>query len=111
MNKITFGKSVPMLPMDPISFQARKYKRPLVTKPPAISGSGTVGAAQSRTPGIWLGSPTVTWAWFIDMQEVAQGGSYTPTVLDRGKTLTVLERATGADGLTASSRSAGVVIP
>lgn len=111
MNRITFGRGVHQLPMDPLSFHAKTYQRPLNTKAPAVSGSGTVGAAQSRTPGIWSGSPTVTWAWFIDAQEVAQGGTYTPTVGDKGKTLTVLERAVGANGLAASSRSAGVVIP
>lgn len=94
-----------------ISFRQQTYARPLVTKPPAISGSGTVGAAQSRTAGIWEGSPTITWAWFLDGQEVQQGGSYTPVAQDSGKTLTVLERAVSVNGLAASSRSAGVVIP
>lgn len=107
---IRFGKN-PISLGQPISFAARVFARPQVTKAPAISGSGTVGAAQSRTPGIWTGTPTVTWAWFLDGQEVAQGGTYTPTIQDKGKTLTVLERAKAATGLCASSRSAGVVIP
>lgn len=114
MKRITFGRGVQVLPHakgDPISFRAKTYARPLVTVPPSISGSGTVGAAQSRVPGIWLNSTAVTWAWFLDGQEVAQGGTYTPTALDSGKTLTVLERATNASGLGASSRSTGVVIP
>lgn len=114
MNRITFGKGVPVLPNqpgDPLSFQAKKYQRPLVTKTPTINGSGTVGAAQSFTPGIWIGSPTVTATWFIDQMVVGVGLTYTPVAADRGKTLTVLERAVGADGLAASSRSPGVVIP
>lgn len=114
MKRITFGKGVQVRPLgydDPISFQAKAYARPRNTLPPAISGSGTIGAAQSRTPGIWIGSPTVTYAWFLDGQEVQQGGTYTPTILDSGKTLTILERAVMANGLAASSRSAGVVIP
>lgn len=114
MKRITFGRGVQVLPHtqgDPISFRAKVYARPLVTKPPAVSGSGTVGAAQSRTPGVWLNSTAVTWVWELDGQEVAQGGTYTPTAQDSGKTLTVLERATNASGLGASSRSAGVVIP
>lgn len=112
MNRITFGRGVPILPQNDVrSFQAKSYIRPRVTKPPAVNGSGTVGAAQSFTPGIWIGSPTVTASWWLDNQEVSTAATYTPTVGDKGKTLTVLERATTANGLTASSRSAGVVIP
>lgn len=114
MNRIRFGKGVPVLPVepgDPISFQTKVYARPRVTAIPAISGSGTIGAAQSRIPGTWIGSPTVTWSWWLDGQEVQQGGTYTPVIGDSGKTLTVLERAVVASGLGASSRSAGVVIP
>lgn len=114
MNRITFGKGVPILPGpgDPLSFQARKYGRPINTKPPTISGSGTVGAAQSRIPGTWAGTPTVTWAWFLDLQEVAQGGTYTPVAADSGKVLTVLERAVDPTTKLASAvRSVGVTIP
>lgn len=114
MNRITFGKGVPVLPNgpgDPLSFQAKAYQRPQNTLPPAISGSGTVGAAQSRTPGIWLGSPTVTFSWWLDGQEVSTAATYTPTAQDSGKTLTILERAVMPSGLAASARSAGVVIP
>lgn len=111
---IRFGKSVlgrAVRRGEQIMLPAKAYLRPLNTKPPAISGSGTIGAAQSYIPGIWQGSPTVTWAWFLDGQEVQQGGSYTPVPADSGKTLTVLERATSASGLGASARSAGVLIP
>lgn len=115
MNRIFFGRSAlgnaQQSSSDPLSFKARVYARPLVTRPPSITSSGTVGAAQAFVPGIWLGSPTVTWSWFLDMQEVQAGGAYTPLPADSGKTLTVLERATSASGLGASSRSAGVVIP
>lgn len=114
MNRITFGKGVPVLPNqpgDPLSFQAKKYERPRVTKTPTINGSGTVGAAQSFTPGIWIGSPTVTASWWLDGQEVSTAATYTPTAQDKGKTLTVLERAVMSSGLAASSRSPGVVIP
>lgn len=106
---IRFGKN-PISLKQPLSFVARVYARPQVTKPPAISGSGTVGAAQSRVPGIWTGSPTVTWAWFVGDREVAQGGTYTPVAGDSGQLLTVLERAMSG-GLGASSRSVGVLIP
>lgn len=113
MKRITFGRGVMVVPApgDPISFRAKVYARPLVTKPPVINGSGTVGAAQTRTPGIWLNGGTITTSWWLDGQEVAQGTSYTPVAADSGKTLTVLERATNASGLGASSRSAGVLIP
>lgn len=113
MNRITFGRGVREVYFagDPISYRQKTYARPLCTKAPAISGSGTVGAAQSRTAGIWTGSPTVTYVWELNGQEVQAGGSYTPTVADSGKLLTILERAVNASGLGASSRSAGVLIP
>lgn len=112
MKRITFGKGVPILPMDPLSFQAKAYKHPVNSKPPTISGSGTIGAAQSRTPGTWVGTPTVTWAWFLNQNEVQQGGTYTPVAADSGKTLTVLERAVDpTTNLATAVRSAGVVIP
>lgn len=115
MKTIYFGKGiqgrVQQKPGDPLSFKAKTYAKPLNTLPPAISGSGTIGAAQSRIPGNWLGGPTVVYVWCLDMREVQVGGDYTPTIFDSGKTLTVLERATLPSGLAASARSAGVVIP
>lgn len=115
MRTIYFGKGiqgrVQQSPGDPLSFKAKTYAKPLNTLPPAINGSGTIGAAQSFTPGNWLGGQTVVAVWCLDMQEVQVGGTYTPTILDSGKTLTVLERATMPSGLAASARSAGVVIP
>lgn len=109
---ITYGKGPRRVtaPGQPISYTANSYAKPRPLTMPAISGSGTVGAAQSRLPGTWTGTPTVTWAWFLDGQEVQQGGTYTPVTADKGKTLTLLERATNASG-GASARSAGVVIP
>lgn len=107
---IRFGKN-PISLKQPLSFVAKVYARPKNSKPPAISGSGTVGAAQSRVAGSWTGSSSITWAWFLDGQEVAQGGTYTPVAQDSGKLLTVLERAVSATGLGASSRSVGVLIP
>lgn len=116
MNRIYFGRNVMGRVQnkagEPLSFSGKAYARPLVTKPPVITGSGTVGAAQSRTAGIWLGSPTIAVSWWLDGQEVGQGATYTPVAQDSGKTLTVLERATDpVSGLGASSRSAGLVIP
>lgn len=114
MKRITFGKGVTVGPVgweDPLSFKAKIYARPLNTQPPGISGSGTVGAAQSRIAGLWAGSPTIVYVWCLNGQEVQTGGSYTPTALDSGKVLTVLERATNAQNLGASARSAGVLIP
>lgn len=110
---IRFGKSVMGRAVrngDQIMLPTRGYARPLNTKPPSISGSGTIGAAQSREAGQWSDAATITWAWFLDAQEVQQGGTYTPVAQDSGKTLTVLERAVNAAG-GASARSAGVVIP
>lgn len=94
-----------------LDYRQGAYQRPRNTTPPSISGSGTIGAAQSRVPGVWVGAGAVTWAWFLDGQEVQQGGSYTPTLADSGRVLTVLERATAASGLAASARSKGVPIP
>lgn len=114
MKRILFGRNpvgwVQDQPGDPLSLKAKAYARPRVLAVPTISGSGTIGAAQSRIPGTWTGSPTVTFVWCLDGQEVQTGGTYTPTALDAGKVLTILERATFANGLAASSRSPGVLI-
>lgn len=115
MKRIRFGQGVFQLAQqeagDPLSFDTKTYQRPRNTLAPVITSSGTVGAAQSFTAGTWVGSPTIVVVWYVDNQIVQVGGNYTPTILDSGKTLTVLERATAANGLAASSRSAGVVIP
>lgn len=98
-------------PGETLDFRQKVYERPRNTVIPGISGSGTIGAAQSRIAGIWLNSTAVAWAWFLDGHEVQQGGTYTPAVGDSGKLLTLLERATNASGLGASARSMGVLIP
>lgn len=94
-----------------LDFRQGAYQRPLVSQNPSISGSGTIGAAQSRVPGIWIGANTISWSWWLNGQEVQQGGTYTPVIGDSGKVLTVLERAVSTSGLGASARSAGVTIP
>lgn len=94
-----------------LDYRQKQYQRPRNTVIPGISGSGTVGAAQSRIAGTWQNSTAVTWAWFLDGQQVQEGGSYTPVIADSGKVLTLLERATNASGLGASARSKGVTIP
>lgn len=114
MNKlINYGRGPREVfaPSETLDFRQKIYQRPRNTQAPAISGSGTVGAAQSRLPGIWLNSTAVVFVWCLNGQEVQQGGSYTPVPADSGKVLTVLEVATNASGLGASARSAGVTIP
>lgn len=113
MNRlINFGRSPREVfkPGETLDYRQKVYARPRNTGIPQISGSGTIGAAQSRIPGIWQNSTAVTYVWQLDGRTVAVGGTYTPTIADTGKTLTILETATNASGLGATARSRGIVI-
>lgn len=111
---IRFGKSVlgrAVRRGEQIMLPATSYVKPRNVQIPVLTGTGTVGALQSFTPGVWLDAASVTWAWFVGGIEMQQGGQYLPTPDDHGKSFWVMERATSSTGLQASARSAGVVIP
>lgn len=114
MNKlINYGRGPREVfkPGDTLDYRQKVYAKPRNLALPQISGSGTIGAVQSRIPGAWTGTPTVTYIWQLNGQTVATGGTYTPVIGDSGKTLTILETAKFANGLAATARSKGVTIP
>lgn len=94
-----------------IDYRQKFYAKPRNTAVPKISGSGTIGAVQSRIPGAWTPAPaSVTWVWQLNGHTVAVGGTYTPVPADAGKTLTILETAIGTNGLAMTARSPGVSV-
>lgn len=95
-----------------IDFRQKFYAKPRNTTVPKVSGSGTVGAAQSRIPGIWQPAPaSVTFVWQLNGHTVGTGATYTPVPADSGKVLTILETAIGTNGLAMTARSPGVLVP
>lgn len=115
MNKlINYGRGPREVfrPGDTLDYRQKVYQRPRNTQVPVISGSGTIGAAQSRTPGLWTPAPaSLTFVWQLNGQTVGTGATYTPVPADSGKVLTILETAKAANGLAATARSKGVTIP
>lgn len=115
MNRfINYGRGVREVfrPGDTLDFRQKFYQKPRNTSVPKIDGSGTVGAAQSFTPGLWTPAPaSVTHVWQLNGRTVGTAATYTPVPADSGKMLTVLETAIATNGLAATARSPGVLVP
>lgn len=67
---------------------------------PAVSGVGNVGSLLTVSPGIWSGSPVLTYQWTRDGTPIAgqTATSYTTTGLDDPHTITCEVTGTGPGG-------------
>ena len=75
---------------------------PSLLTPPAIAGSGRIGAALTVTPGAWGGvpAPAIALQWLRDGAAVsgATGDSYVPVAADDGREITCRVTASNAAG-------------
>lgn len=83
---------------------------PSISTAPTISGAAYVGATQTATPGVTLGSPVPsnTWQWYNDPDGIIAGATsqtYLPQASDQGDQLYVVQTATNSEGF-ATSQSA-----
>ena len=67
---------------------------------PSIGSTAQVGVALVVVPGTWVNDTSRSYAWFANGAQIdgAAGTSFTPTLSEVGKTITVRERATNAYG-------------
>ena len=83
---------------------------PSVLTPPAITGTGRIGAALVVAPGAWGGvpAPEITLQWLRDGTEIegATGESYVPQAADDGREITCRVTAGNAAGEIAAEPAA-----
>ncbi|MDM7854252.1 carboxypeptidase regulatory-like domain-containing protein [Cellulomonas alba] len=86
---------------------------PVLVSRPAITGKPTVGQRLTATPGTWsLGGLTYAYQWLRDGSPIphAAGASYTVTLGDLGRHLTV-RITTARAGYTATAATSAALVP
>ncbi len=65
-------------------------------RPPDLTGTAEVGSQLTVVPGVWSGSPRLSYQWYRDGAPIsrATGQTYRPSAADAARTLTVVETAT-----------------
>jgi hypothetical protein len=97
----TTQSSAPSAVIAPATAPWANVTPPAMTRPPAISGAGSVGSALTCAPGSWSDSPTgYTYHWNRNGHAIAgaAGPGYTATPADGGQTVTCEVTATNAGG-------------
>jgi len=79
---------------------------------PTITGSGAVGGTLTANPGAWTNSPTLSYQWLRNNQEIpgAMSSKFTPTGDFYGDEISVLVTATKAGSWESEARSAAIAV-
>jgi hypothetical protein len=92
---------------------ASEYYVPQSTSAPSVTGSPSIGATLTCSPGGWSGDPTsLSYAWWDDGRAIpgAASPSYTITPANAGSTLACAVTATNPAG-SATAASGAVAVP
>lgn len=86
---------------------------PTNTTPPSIAGTAQVGQVLTANPGVWTGSPALTYQWQANSVNIsgATGSTYTPVVGQVGQAIRVVVTGTTSRGaVSANSAPTATVI-